>query len=128
MAIPYLNKGSTYVYFDKGMSVPYPVNYERSQSVGRAENLKIKVYDHSLAGTHKRLWKLKAPMDNDAAANHKFSDLLNFITSTVVYSKYQCTYADAEGNTYTVRVISFGESLRFKGQHEVLLILEEDYA
>jgi len=128
MAIPYFLKTATYIYFDNGMIVSYPIDYEKPQSVGRAENLKLKVYDHSLEGTYKRTWRLKAIMDNNAVANHKFSDWLAFVTLTIVYAKYQFSYYDKGGTAYTVRLVDWSEKIIDETNHEVNIVIEEDYA
>lgn len=128
MNTPYFAKDSDYFYFEHGPLLPVPVAYDRPQSVGRTEDGKIKVYDHSLAGTHKRTWTLKALVRDDADQDFAFSDLLDFITSTIVYTKYQFSYYDENGDSYTVRLLSWAEKILKSGLHEVVLILEEDYA
>lgn len=127
MAIPYFVKSGDYVYFRNGMMVPYPLNYDRPQSIGRTEDGFIKVYDHSLGGTYKRTWRVKAIMDNGDSANYKFSDLLAFITSTIVHAKYQFSYYDKDGTVHTVRLMGWSNRIKHSGIWEVTLILEEDY-
>lgn len=128
MAIPYFKKDTTYVYFDKGMIVSYPIDYERPQSVGRAENLKIKCYDHGLAGASKRIWRLKVYMNESASSSHKFSDWLAFVTSTIIYAKYQFWYFDKDWTGTTVRLVEWSEKIISKTEHEVNIVIEEDYA
>jgi len=127
MAVPYFKSGSTYVYFDYGMLVPYPVSPERPQSIGKAENGKLKVYDHSLAGTYKRTWKLKAIMDESLAANHKFSDLVAFINTTIVWAKTQFSYCDKNGTVYTVRFMDWLYDIEDNSNFKVTIVIEEDY-
>jgi len=128
MATPYFVKDADYVYFDYGPRAPYPTNYDHPQSVGRSEDQKLKVYDHSLGDTYKRTWRFKAMMNDNAASDHNFSDLVAFITATTVHAKYQFTYYDMDGNSHTVRLVGWSERERAPGLHEVTLILEEDYA
>lgn len=127
MAIPYFVKSGDYVYFRNGMMIPYPLNYEHPQSIGRAEDSSLKVYDHSLGGIYKRIWRVKAIMDNDDSANYRFSDLLAFITSTIVHAKYQFSYYDKAGSAHTVRLIGWSNKIKDSSMWEVILILEEDY-
>lgn len=127
MAKPYFVSGSDYVYFDYGMLVPYPVAPERPQSIGKAENGKMKVYDHSLAGTYKRTWKLKAIMNDSLAPDHKFSDLVSFITSTVVYAKTMFSYYDKNGTNHYVRLLDWSYNIINSKNYEVTMVVEEDY-
>lgn len=130
MAVPYFtNTGfSVYVYFKNAMIIPYPVDYERPQSIGRAEDLKIKCYDHGLGGTHKRTWRLKAYMSESASSNYKFSNWLAFVTSTIIYAKYKFWYYDKDGIGSVVRLVEWSEKIISKTEHEVNIVIEEDYA
>lgn len=128
MAAPYFKYSSTYIYFDNGMIVPYQVTPDRPQAVGRAEDGTLKVYDHSLAGSYKRTWKLKARMDNGAASNHKFSDFISFMETTIVHAKYQFSYYDKDGNSYTVRALQYLYRTIRSGLWEITVTIEEDYA
>lgn len=127
MAVPYFIYSATTVYFDNGMVIPYPISYSRNQSIGRAENKKIKVYDHGMGGTYKRSWNVKAEMDNSASSNHKFSDWIAFLTSTVIHAKYKFTFYDADGASATVRIIDNAVRKLRCGVWEVSIELEEDY-
>lgn len=128
MAAPYFKKDSTYVYFDNGMIVPYLITPDRPQAVGKAEDGTLKVYDHSLAGSYKRTWKLKARMNNSATSNRKFSDFWSFMETTVVHAKYQFSYYDKDGNNYTVRALKYSYRTICSGLWEIIITLEEDYA
>lgn len=131
MATAYFKKDSTHVYFDHGMLVPHVIMPDRSQSKGEAEDGKLKVYDHSLAGSYKRTWKFKAVMKNDADTDHKFSDFISFMETTVVHAKYQFSYYDNDGNNYTVRAIGsppYSYKTIRSDLWQVTIMLEEDYA
>lgn len=128
MATPYFWWVSAYVYFRHGVLTPCPVTPERPQSIGRAENQKLKVYDHSMAGSYKRKWKLKAFMTNTDSTNYKFSDLVTFIESTVVWAKKAFTFYDNAGNSYVVRLLNYSYEAITTNEYDVTITLEEDYS
>lgn len=131
MAVAYFIKSGTpsvSVYFEHGMLPSVPVTPYRPQSIGVAEDQKIKVYDHAMAGTYKRKWKLKAVMTNTADTNWRFSDFITFVESVVVQSKYKFVYHDNDDNAFTVRLMNYSYEIIQAGTWEVTINLEEDYS
>lgn len=117
------------VYLEHGPLVPYPIAYEPSESVGRAEDGRLKVYKHPLAGDRKRIWRIKCIIDDSGASGYKWRDLEYFYTKVVEGAKRQCVFVDANSVQHLVRIIDFApKAIGLNNRHEVTMILEEDYA
>jgi len=117
------------VYLEHGPLVPYPIAYNPSESVGRAEDRKLKVYKHPLAGDRKRLWRIKCIIDNSGSSGYRWRDLEYFYTKVVEGAKRPCVFVDANSVQYLVRIIDFApKAIGLNNRHEVTMILEEDYS
>lgn len=117
------------VYLEHGPLVPYRIAYEPAESVGRAEDGRIKVYKHPLAGDKKRIWRIKCIIDNSGSSGYKWRDLEYFYTKVVEGAKHRCVFVDANSVQYLVRIIDFApRAIGLNNRHEVTMILEEDYA
>ncbi|MCK4578855.1 MAG: polysaccharide deacetylase family protein, partial [Candidatus Marinimicrobia bacterium] len=111
-----------------GPVVPYPIAYEPSEGVGRAEDGKLKVYKHPLAGDRKRIWRIKCIADDSGASGYKWRDLEYFYVKVVEGAKHQCVFVDANSVQHLVRIIDFSpKAIGLNNRHEVTMILEEDY-
>lgn len=120
---------STEVYLEHGPLVPYPIAYAPSESVGRAEDGRVKVYKHPLAGDRKRVWRIKCIIDNSGSSGYKWRDLEYFYNKVVEGAKRRCVFVDANSVQYLVRIIDFApRAIGLNNRHEVTMILEEDYA
>lgn len=127
MATPYFWWVTAYVFFRHGILIPCPVIPYRPQSVGVAEDQRKKVYNHPMAGTYNRKWKLKVLMTNTDSANYNFSDLVTFIESTVVWAKKAFTFYDNAGNGYVVRLLNYSYEQIEADKWDVTINLEEEY-
>jgi len=116
------------VYLEHGAVVPYPITHEPSESVNRAEDRRIKVYKHPLAGDRKRIWRIKCIIDNSGDSGYKWRDLEYFYWKVVEGAKRRCVFVDANSIQYVVRIIGFTpKATGLNNKHEVTMILEEDY-
>ena len=133
MAMPRLQYLGSVVVLENASVVPYPIEYQASQTLTRTSDGKIKVYNHPLSGDakRKRIWRVRTIMDNDRPFAQRWSDLEEFVCENVQYAKYQCTYVDAQDNSYTVRIIGFSPQVKAgNATNRVMvvdLILEEDF-
>jgi len=120
---------SSVVYLEHGPLVPYPIAYTPSESVGRAEDRKLKVYKHPLAGDRKRIFRIKCIIDDSGSSGYKWRDLEYFYTKVVEGAKRRCIFVDANSVQYLVRIIDFSpKAIGLNNRHEVTMILEEDYS
>lgn len=117
------------VYLKHGPLVPFLIAHEPSESIGRSEDKRIKVYKHSLAGDRKRIWRIKCVIDNSGSSGYRWRDLEYFYWKVVEGAKHRCVFVDANSVQYLVRIISFGppKAIGLNNRHEVTMILEEDY-
>lgn len=117
------------VYLQHGAILPYPIDYDLSESVGRAEDGRLKVYKHPLAGDRKRIWRIKCVMDNSASSGYKWRDLEYFYSKVVEGAKQRCVFVDANSVQYVVRITGFApRAIGLNNRHEITMILEEDYS
>jgi len=91
------------VYFDA--LIGDDRNDESFQNVGFSEDYKSIVYSHSVAGSYGfvTVFKLRIKIGQSWGANKSFSDLRDFIRTTINYAEKQFTYQDAENNNYKVK-------------------------
>lgn len=116
------------VYLENAAIVPYPIVCEPSESMGRSEDGRIKVYKHPLAGDRKRAWRIKCRIDNSGGSGYKWRDLEYFYWRVVEGALRRCVFVDANSVQHLVRIIGFAPRvIAAKNKHEVTMILEEDY-
>lgn len=116
------------VYLEHGALVPFPIMHEPNESVNRAEDGRMKVYGHPLAGDKKRIWRIKCVIDNSGSSDYKWRDLEYFYWKVVEGAKRRCIFVDANSVQYLVRIIGFApKAIGLNNRHEVTMILEEDY-
>ena len=116
------------VYLEHGPLVPYRIAHEPAESIGRAEDGRLKVYKHPLAGDRKRIFRIKCIIDDSGSSGYKWRDLEYFYTKVVEGAKRQCVFVDANSVQYLVRIIDFApRAIGLNNRHEVTMILEEDY-
>ena len=117
------------VYLRHAVLLPHTIEHEVPASIARTEDGKLKVYKHSLAGAKKRLWHVVAYMTDTDSEDYCWSDLEAFYWQTIEGPKEQFTFSDNAGQTYTVRMLSFGPPvIEAPDVIKIRMILEEDYA
>lgn len=134
MSMTYLQyaTGTSYeetVYLRYALLVPHTIEHEQPATISRTEDGKLKVYKHSLAGSKKRIWHVQAYMTDSDSEGYCWSDLESFYWNTVGGPTKQLTFGDNAGQTYTVRVISFGPpEFQSSDLVRIRIVLEEDYS
>jgi hypothetical protein len=116
------------VYLRQSPIPPYPHSPEIPASISRTEDLKIKVYEHGLAGDKKRTFIVTAYMKIVDYEGYRWLDLENFYHETIHGAKEQFTFCDGV-HVYTVRMMDFGSPQQETDNLiNIRMTLEEDYA
>jgi len=125
---PFFDYESTTVYLRKTPIPPYPVSPEIPATISRTEDLKIKVYEHGLAGDKKRTIVLTAYMKIVDDVGYRWLDLESFYHETIHGARERFTFSDGV-HVYTVRMTDFGSPQQETSNiMKIRMVLEEDYA
>jgi hypothetical protein len=130
--VPYFKHGTgeteVTVYLRTASEVPYPVEHEVPTTISTTEDRSLRVYEHSLAGSRKRIWTVTAHMNEKDDEGYRWKDLVDFYYDTIHGAREQFTFRDASNRTFTVRMIRFGApEVVARGWIKIKMLLEEDY-
>lgn len=119
------------VYLRRAVVLPHSIAHELPTTISRTEDKKLKVYEHSLAGSKKRIWIVTAYLTNKDVEEYRWVDLEDFYWDIIHGAREQFTFRDNLNHTFTVRMVRFGPP-RIEGivgpLWKIRMILEEDYA